>query len=370
MAWRAIAALIALGFVVPARADYELARCAIDAGRMVEAATGTVEADDDRDDLASKMTPAQIASAQKAEANWMIAATAKRTVGGKSAGEMPTGAPQAQSNRGVHRSAELTEYSAGMKFQDCRYCPVMVVVPPDLFKMGSSAIEEGRQENEGPQRWVDISTPFAIGKYEVTFREWEACVKGGGCNRYLPDSEGWGRGRRPVINVSWKDAQSYALWLSQKTGKRYRLPSEAEWEYAARAGTTGPFHMGSTISTNQANYAGEYIYGTGRKGIYRKKTMPVGSFPPNAFGLHDVHGNVWEWIEDCWHHGYAGAPGDGDPWITGGAQLAGGDCFLRVVRGGSWDDTPDNLRSAARNSTAPGTRVNLNGFRVVRTLDQ
>ena len=131
-----------------------------------------------------------------------------------------------------------------------------------------------------------------------------------------------------MINVSWDEAKAYVGWLSRKTGERYRLLSEAEWEYAARAGTAGPFHFGSTISTDQANYDGNYTYGSGRKGVYRKKTVPVGSFPANGFGLHDVHGNVREWVEDCWHDSYAGAPTDGS------ARITGGDCDERAHHAG------------------------------------
>ena len=166
-------------------------------------------------------------------------------------------------------------------------------------------------------------------------------------NGHRPDDRGWGRGRRPVINVSWEDAKTYVGWLSRETGERYRLLSEAEWEYAARAGTTGPFHFGARISTNKANYDGNYTYGSGRKGVYRRKTMPVGSFPANAFGLHDVHGNVYEWVEDCWHGSYAGAPTDESAWVRGG------DCGERVLRGGSW--VRADRGSSARRSAA-GTR--------------
>ena len=139
-------------------------------------------------------------------------------------------------------------------------------------------------------------------------------------------------------------------WLSRETGKPYRLLSEAEWEYSARAGTTGPFHFGATISTDQANYDGNYIYGSGREGVYRKKTVPVGSFPANGFGLHAVHGNVWEWVEDCWHASYRGAPSDGSAWVTGG------DCGSRVLRGGSWYFDPGYLRSAVRLRNSAGNR--------------
>ena len=163
-----------------------------------------------------------------------------------------------------------------------------------------------------------------------------------------------------MINVSWEDARAYAGWLSRETGASYRLPSEAEWEYAARAGTTTPFHTGTTISTNQANY-GNLAYGSGRRGTYRERTTPVGTFAPNAFGLHDVHGNVWEWTEDCWHENYRGAPADGSPWL-------GGDCGRRVSRGGSWLNNPRILRSAVRNRHITDTRLTYAGFRVARAL--
>ena len=164
------------------------------------------------------------------------------------------------------------------------------------------------------------------------------------------------------MHVSWENAKAYVDWLSRKTGKRYRLLSEAEWEYVARAGTTGPFHFGSTISADQANYNGNYTYDSGRKGVYRRKTLPVGSFPANGFGLHDVHGNVWEWVEDCWHGSYSGAPTDGSTWVSGG------DCGQRVRRGGSWNDSPRLLRSASRNWYSAELRISYGGFRVARML--
>ena len=210
---------------------------------------------------------------------------------------------------------------------------------------------------------MTIPEPFAVGKYEVTFAEWNACVAAGGCNGHRPDDEGWGRGQRPVIDVNWGDAKAYVGWLSRKTGERYRLLSEAEWEYSARAGTTGPFHFGSTISTDQANYDGNYTYGSGRKGVYRRKTRPVGSFSANGFGLHDVHGNVREWVEDCVHDSYAGgAPTDGSAWVSGGG------CNRRVLRGGSWlSDRGASARRTASGNSA-GNRLSYIGFRVSRTL--
>ena len=260
------------------------------------------------------------------------------------------------------KARERAAMEPGKVFRDCDACPEMVVVPAGSFMMGSPSSEEARDGDEGPVHRVTIPAPFAAGKYEVTFSEWDSCVSSGGCGDRRPDDEGWGRGRNPVIDVSWDDAKRYVSWLSWKTGKRYRLLTESEWEYAARAGTTGPFHFGSTISTDQANYDGGYTYGPGRKGVDRDKTVPVGSFPSNGFGLHDMHGNVWEWVEDCWHGSYAGAPSDGRAWVSGG------DCEGRVLRGGSWDYAPGYLRSAYRDWDAAGNRDYVIGFRVARTL--
>ena len=250
---------------------------------------------------------------------------------------------------------------AGDVFRDCDDCPEMVVVPAGSYMMGSPASEEARDGDEGPMHQVTIAQPFAVGKYEVTFAEWEACVAGGGCNGYRPGDNVWGRGRRPVINVSWKDAQAYVRWLSDQTGEAYRLLSEAEWEYVARAGTTTPFHFGETISTEQANYDGDFTYGSGRKGEDRGETVPVGRFPANAFGLYDVHGNVWEWTQDCWNKSYAGAPSNGGAWERGA-------CSGRVLRGGSWVNAPRYLRSAYRFRGSAGDRYDNLGFRLARTL--
>ena len=242
-------------------------------------------------------------------------------------------------------------YPPGRTFRDCAECPELVVVPVGDFMMGSPSGEKGRRKNEGPRHRVTIGAPFAVGVYEVTFGEWEACVSGGGCNGYRPDDRGWGRGNRPVVNVSWKDAKAYVEWLSRKTGQGYRLLSEAEWEYVARAGTETAYHFGSRISPGQANYS--------RSG--HGKTVPVGSYPSNAFGLHDVHGNVWEWVEDCYNKSYRGAPSDGSAWKSG-------DCSGRVLRGGSWYDQPRYLRSANRYGYDAGIRNDYNGFRIARTL--
>ena len=256
----------------------------------------------------------------------------------------------------------------------------MVVIPSGKYRMGSQKNEKARGDDEGPRHRVTISESFAVGKHEVTRGQYAvfAGLSGhtpiGGCWIYddgewkESDTNSW-RGPgfvqgedEPVVCVSWEDAQAFVGWLSRETGQNYRLLTESEWEYAARAGTTGPFHFGSTISTDQANYDGNYTYGNGRKGVYRQRTVPVGSFPSNKFGLHDMHGNVWEWVEDCWHSDYSGAPTDGSAWTSGG------DCDRRVLRGGSWNISPRHLRAANRYRNGTGIRNNNLGFRVARTL--
>jgi formylglycine-generating enzyme required for sulfatase activity len=259
------------------------------------------------------------------------------------------------------RKAEADVLRPGRAFRDCPECPEMIVVPAGSFVMGAPAGEAGRFDREGPRRKVTIERPFAAGKFEVTFAEWDVCVAAGGC-KHKPDDERWGRGERPVINVSWNDVtREYLPWLSAKTGNTYRLLTEAEWEYAARAGTTTPFSTGSTITIDQANFNGNYTYGGSAKGVYRRKTIEVGSFKPNAFGLHDVHGNVWEWVHDCYRDSYAGAPSDG-------SAVPDAQGCSRILRGGSWDGYPEVLRSGDRTRDRPGVRGNGDGFRVARTL--
>ena len=205
--------------------------------------------------------------------------------------------------------------------------PEMVVLPPGRFRMGSPATEEGRYDDEGPVHTVTISRPIAMGQYPVTFEDYDRYVSAMGAEE-RPGDSGWGRGRRPVTNVNWHDAKAYAAWLSEQTGKRYRLPSESEWEYAARAGTETAYSWGNEIGVNRANGDGSGSKWSG------KQTSPVGSFEPNGFGLYDMHGNVWEWVEDCWHKNYKGAPTDGSAWTSGG------DSSSAVVRGGYWGDSP------------------------------
>ena len=245
-------------------------------------------------------------------------------------------------------------------FADCAECPEMVAIPAGEFTMGSRTSESYRgAETPHP---VTIPSPFALSTHEITFEQWDACVADGGCGGYAPDDQGWGRGNRPVVNVSWNDTKAYVEWLSRKTGRQYRLPSESEWEYAARAGTVTPFSFGSMITTDQANVDSSSSTGLSPAGTNRKQTVPVGSFPANAFGLHDMHGNVWEWVEDCWHDEYtADAPVDGSPWIDAG-------CGRHVLRGGSWEDYAGDARSAARVGGATEDQFYSDGFRVARTI--
>jgi formylglycine-generating enzyme required for sulfatase activity len=253
-------------------------------------------------------------------------------------------------------------------FKECNHCPEMIVVPAGKFMMGSPTSEAGRSANEGPQHTVTFARQFAVGQFTVTFNEWDACVADGGCNGYRPSDEGWGRGRLPVINVSWLDAKAYVAWLAKKTGKSYRLLSEAEQEYVTRAGTTTPFWWGDLISVSQANYDGTLTYGNGTAGIFRDRTVPVDMFDPNPWGLYQVHGNVWEWTQDCAHDSYDGAPTDGSAWT-------GSDCSFRVIRGGCWVSLPQ-ARSASRGGQFSDSRGRHSaivrgydfGFRVGRTL--
>ena len=213
----------------------------------------------------------------------------------------------------------------------------MVSIPAGSFRMGDLSGEG--YDDEKPVRTVTVPA-FRLGKHEVTFAQWDACVADGGCNGYPPDDWGWGRGDRPVINVSWDDVQLFIDWLNRKTGGNYRLPSEAEWEYAARAGSRTKYSWGDDIGNNRAN-----CDGCGSQWD-DKRTAPVGSFPANAWGLHDMHGNVQEWVQDCRNDSYEGAPDDGSAWTSG-------DCSQRMIRGASWNSNPEHLRSANRNSARP-----------------
>ena len=239
-------------------------------------------------------------------------------------------------------------------FKDCETCPEMVVIPAGAFTMGSPANEEGSSADESPQRKVTIAKPFAVGKFEATFAEWDACVSDRSC-KHKPKDEGWGRGKRPVINVSWDDiSKGYLPWLSRKTGKPYRLLTEAEWEYAVRAGSQAKYTWGEDLGKSRAN-----CDECGSQ--WDKQTAPVGSFQANAFGLHDMHGNVWEWVADCYIDSYANAPSDG----KAASEVAG---CRRIQRGGSWYGVTRHLRAASRAYDTPGSRSPTNGFRLARTL--
>ena len=227
----------------------------------------------------------------------------------------------------------------------------MVLIKGGCFLMGSPQGEG--YSDEHPQHQVCVND-FALARYEVTFAQWDRCVADGGCT-HKPDDRGWGRRNRPVINVSWQDIQQYTAWLSRRTGKRYRLPSEAEWEYAARAGTTTKYSWGDDIGINRAN-----CNGCGSQWD-NKRTAPVGSFASNPLGLYDMHGNVWEWVQDCWNDGYKEAPTDGSAWTQG-------DCSRRILRGGSWNGQPGNLRAAFRNRNLGENRNDGSGFRTARTV--
>ena len=253
------------------------------------------------------------------------------------------------------------ERRAGEVFKDCNDCPEMVVIPAGSFVMGSTAGALGKLGNEAPPHTVSVRS-FGAGKFEVTFDQWHTCVKSGGC-AHKPLDQGLAGPGSPVIDVSWEDAQQYVKWLSAKTGQTYRLLSEAEWEYAARAGTTSAYPWGQKASHEHANYGSDQCCKPLAKGRDRWEIdAPVGQFPANAFGLHDMHGNVREWVHDVWHGNYNGAPTDGSPWTSGG------DSARRVLRGGSWLRSPWELRSDARDTDAPGARSSEIGFRVARTL--
>ncbi|MEZ5710769.1 MAG: formylglycine-generating enzyme family protein [Blastomonas sp.] len=282
----------------------------------------------------------------------------------------------AHSEEGSHKSGEIVRDT----LSDGALGPVMVVVPAGKFLMGSPENEKGHQFTEGPQIEITIAKPFAVGKYELTWEEWEACVAKRGCEdnshkAYAanPDPDwtgdaGYGRGARPVINVSWDDADAYVKWLSAETGETYRLLSEAEWEYAARAGSTARFSWGDAEPTcelgkpNRANFNGPHSVGL-LAGCNGRQTEPVGFSAPNAFGLYDMHGNVREWTIDCFHVYLEGIPTDGSAWLTGCARGGEGHVF----RGGSFTGSVDQMRSASRQATIR-REVNM-GFRIARELD-
>ena len=268
------------------------------------------------------------------------------------AGAFTGGAASGITGAGGTAAAGDARRQPGEVFRDCEDCPEMVVVPAGRFRMGCVSGQDC-EDDELPVHEVQVGS-FALSKYEVLFEEYDRFADATGRER--PYDRGWGRGGRPVINVSWEDARAYAEWLSAQTGATYRLPSEAEWEYAARAGTTTAYSWGADVGRNRAN-----CDGCGSRWD-NEQTAPAGSFAPNAWGLHDMHGNVREWVADCWHPSYARAPTDGSAWTRGE------DCGRRVLRGGSWLGVARSLRSANRGRVDIGHRSGLVGFRLSRTL--
>lgn len=240
----------------------------------------------------------------------------------------------------------------GDHFKECNHCPEMVDIPPGDFLMGSPEGEPGRSEDEGPRHMVSISRQFAVSKFEVTFEEWDECTTDGGCE-YVPMDVG-GRGSLPVINVSWEDAQIYVTWLSKHTGKTYRLLTEAEWEYAARAQTSQRFFFGDDESL-----LADYAWFNWNSEL---RAHPVGTKKPNGFGLFDTSGNVWEWCEDCYKSYYTDESSDG-------SAVKFEECSRHVMRGGSFSHVPYGVRPAQRNK-APYSRYKGLGFRVARTLER
>ncbi len=445
---------VALAFAAPARADYEAGRKAWDAGdpaaalaewraaadagdrramlalgrlrlqglgapqNYVEAhkwfnlaaSRGAMEAVEERDALAARMTPAQVAAAQERAAAWRPggASPEAETAAAAAPPASDAGPPPPRAIREAQERLALLALLGGKKlvgmaraeaaedrreagsrwadgetFRECDVCPEMVVVPAGSFMMGSPSSEEGRDDDEGPVHPVTIAEPFAVGVYEVTRGEFARFVSatghdtGSSCWTWesgegkLRSGRNWRSpgfsqtDRDPVVCVSWDDARAYVAWLSEKTGEEYRLLSESEWEYAARAGTTTRYSWGESAS-GQCRYANGADGSTGFDWAVEcddgyARTSPVGSFAANGWGLHDVHGNVWEWVEDCWNGSYAGAPSDGRAWGSG-------ECGRRVLRGGSWLSDPRDLRSAFRSWYDSGDRFDCYGFRVARTL--
>ena len=246
-------------------------------------------------------------------------------------------------------------------FRECDACPEMVVVPKGSFMMGTPADEPDRFKGEDPIHRVRFAKPFAVGRFAISFDEWDACLADGGCRGIKGDDKGFGRGRMPAQGINFEAAKLYLAWLSKKAGRTYRLPSESEREYFTRAGSSTPFWFGNTISGQNASYKASIPYGNGPHGVDSKGPAVVDSYAPNPFGLYQVHGNVFEWTEDCFNKRYnEDTPADGSPWLEG-------DCRKRMLRGGTWDWSANMVRSGYReNAIVDGGG---HSFRVVRTLN-
>jgi formylglycine-generating enzyme required for sulfatase activity len=313
------------------------------------ATSGNENASESREIVTKEMTPRQIEEAQALTRNWKVGTplpTKSKTglviVATAAHNDKPTSAPTSVASK----IAQPVQY-----FRDCQDigCPEMVWLPKGSFMMGSND-----RSSEQPVHLVNINYDLAVGKYPVTFAQWDACYAAGGCRGPVRLDWGWGRDNRPVVGVSWEDAKQYTRWLSQITGKQYRLLSESEWEYAARAGSTTRYYWGNDIGQDNANCDG---CGGQEKS---KQTSPVGSFQPNKWGLYDMAGNVLNWVEDCWSNDYREVAGDGRAWTNE-------PCAVRVLRGGSWFHKPDALTSSYRNWDRQQLRRSYNGFRVART---
>jgi formylglycine-generating enzyme required for sulfatase activity len=256
----------------------------------------------------------------------------------------------------------------GQIFRDCANCPVMVAIPAGSGLIGSPLSESGHESSEEPRRSIRFIRPFAVSRDSITFSEWDSCVAEGGCDNFIPGDMGWGRASQPLVLVSWNDAKAYVAWLSKKTNETYRLLSESEGEYSARACRSAAcsewtFWFGDVINPDLANYDWRYSYAGGRKAQAPLKPQPTNTFGPNTFGLFNMAGNVAQWVEDCWNSNLRDLPGDGSARMSG-------DCSAHVIRGGSWNDDPVNLRSAARKYDTVSAREPNIGFRVARELSR
>ena len=284
----------------------------------------------------------------------------------------PVAAPGAKPNPATAIAASAPAPAdvgqGGQVFRDCANCPVMVAIPAGSGLIGSPAAESGHESSEEPRRSIRFARPFAVSRDSISFAEWDSCVAEGGCDNFIPGDMGWGRGPQPLVLVSWNDAKAYVAWLSKKTNQTYRLLSESEWEYSARACRSAAcgdwtFWFGDVINPDLANYDWRYSYAGGRKAQTPRKPQPTNTFGPNSFGLFNMAGNVAQWVEDCWNSNLRDLPGDGSARISG-------DCSAHVIRGGSWNDDPVNLRSAARKYDVVSAREPNIGFRVARELSR
>ncbi len=333
----------------------EAARLAAERAQAEEAARRAKEqaAAEEAARRAAEKAAAEEAARQAAAREAERKAAAEAAAAEKARREAEQAAAAAAAAEAARRAAEAkvagTKPSAVETFRDCDACPEMIALPAGSFTMGSRKGDISEQ----PAHKVSIDYPFAIGRFEVTVAEWKACHAAGGC-KYLPTRKGM-TDTSPVYNLSWLDAEQYVKWLSQKTGKQYRLPSEAEWEYAARAGTTSEYWWGDDVGKGRANCkncGGEWN---------KKRPAAVDTFAANAFGLQGMNGSVWEWVADCWFDSYRGAPQDG-------SARGKSNCQSRVLRGGSWRNDPDYARSASRFTYDHDVRYVLNGFRVARAM--